>query len=146
MEEIGILPDYTETIIKYLQEECGVIEKQQIYRNTEIGVPTICLGTAGTQCRKITVKAGLISTGNMHLNAQHINVGKEKPVVLCSKNGNISIWASKFSGNGLIYAPNGTVTIYASDFDYSGTIFARKIKIHARQVEINRQKQNAVNK
>lgn len=53
------------------------------------------------------------------------------PDTLGSENGDIRIQATKFGGNGLIYALNGTFTINVSEFNYTGSILAKRIVIQA---------------
>lgn len=94
----------------------------------------------------MNITEGLVSDEMVWLHAPIICCGKEKPVVLCSQNGDISIEALRFNGNGLIYAPNGTVTIRASEVNYTGTIFAKKIRIQADCIKINQQGEHAYDK
>lgn len=140
------LPDYTEAILRDIEKEYGNIEKQKICKHTGAKNPYRCDKADVSGCSQVNITAGLVSDENVRLNAPVISCGKEKPVVLCSRNGNISIETLRFSGNGLIYAPNGTVTIRASEISYTGTILARKIRIQADRIKINQQGENAYDK
>ena len=133
-----ILPDYTEAI-RADMENSEPLDELTSYNSTEITIPTICESTTGTWCQDVKIGASLLSKGSINLNANTISCGTEEKVVLCSETGDISIQATNFSGNGLIYAPNGTVTINVCDFCYTGTIIAKQIKLQMTSCYMNQE-------
>lgn len=133
-----ILPDYTKAILQDMETESDAIEELNAYDSTEITVPTICKSTTGAWCNDVRMKASLVSEKTVSLNANTISCGTDDKVVLCSRNGDIRVQATKFEGKGLIYAPNGTVTINVSQFNYRGTIIAKEIKVQAGYINLDR--------
>ena len=132
-----VLPDYTDAILKDIEEENDTVDEISAYNSREITIPTICRSTTGAWCNDVKIGASLVSEKTISLNANTISCGADTSVVMCSRNGDISIQSTKFNGSGLIYAPNGTVTINVSEFNYRGTIIAKKIRIQASYININ---------
>lgn len=131
-----VLPDYTDAILKDIEEN-DTVDEISAYNSREITIPTICRSTTGAWCNDVKIGASLFSEKTVSLNANTISCGADTSVVMCSRNGDISIQSTKFNGSGLIYAPNGTVIINVSEFNYRGTIIAKKIKIQAGYMNIN---------
>lgn len=61
---------------------------------------------------------------------------REQTAIIMSENGDITITASRFVFNGLIYAPNGKVTINAKEVDLTGAVYAAGIRINGTQVKL----------
>lgn len=131
------LPDYMENIIRDIRADGQPVEELNVYNSTEITIPTICNSTTGAWCGDLNIGESLVSCNGIYLNANTVQCGAGKQVVLCSEQGDIQINATKYDGSGLIYAPNGTVTINVSEFNYKGTIVAKKIVFQAGYVNIN---------
>ena len=132
------LPDYTDTIVNDIAMEQAPVDEIMVYNSTEINSPVFCQRTTGAWCNDLSLHASLISNQDISFNANTITCTGENPVILCSKEGNIRVQATKFGGSGLIYAPNGTVTICVSEFNYTGSIIAKKIVFQSGNVNVNR--------
>jgi hypothetical protein len=133
-----VLPDYMGIILQDIEAEYDPVEEMNVYDSTEITNPILCNSTTGTWCSRLKMGASLVSGKSVNLNADTISCGTDTPVVLCSRKGDVNIQATKLSGKGLIYAPEGTVIINVSELNYEGTIIAKKIKIQAGYVSLNR--------
>ena len=68
----------------------------------------------------------IYSAGNISVDATNYET-TETPTVICSSNGNITIFGDTITVNGLIYAPNGKVTISASNATINGRIVANEV-------------------
>lgn len=68
----------------------------------------------------------IYSAGNISVDATNYET-TETPTVICSSNGNITIFGDMITINGLIYAPNGKVTISASNATINGRIVAGEV-------------------
>jgi hypothetical protein len=133
-----VLPDYMGIILQDIEAEYDPVEEMNVYDSTEITNPILCNSTTGTWCSRLKMGASLVSGKSVNLNADTISCGTDTPVVLCSRKGDVNIQATKLNGKGLIYAPEGTVIINVSELNYEGTIIAKKIKIQAGYVSLNR--------
>ena len=131
------LPDYTDAIVNDIEIEQAPVEEITVYNSTEITSPVFCQRTTGAWCNDLSLRASLVSQQDISFNANTVTCTGENPVILCSRNGNITVQATKFNGSGLIYAPNGTVTVNVSEFNYSGTIIAKKIVFQSGYVNMN---------
>lgn len=77
----------------------------------------------------LKIDAGLLSNGDININAGKIENNNNTKSIIGSKNGNITInIAKEMNYHGIIYAPNGKVTIRGEGTLY-GRIFAREIEI-----------------
>lgn len=77
----------------------------------------------------LKINAGLLSNGDVNINAGKIENNNNTKSIIGSKNGNITInIAKEMNYHGIIYAPNGKVTIRGEGTLY-GRIFAREIEI-----------------
>lgn len=77
----------------------------------------------------LKINAGLLSNGDININAGKIENNNNTKSIIGSKNGNITInIAKEMNYHGIIYAPNGKVTIRGEGTIY-GRIFAREIEI-----------------
>lgn len=77
----------------------------------------------------LKINAGLLSNGDININAGKIENNNNTKSIIGSKNGNITInIAKEMNYHGIIYAPNGKVTIRGEGTLY-GRIFAREIEI-----------------
>ncbi len=121
------IPNYVDDILEDMEDE--ETEEITAYNSTEITVPTICKKTTGAWCPNVGIYASLVSNKSIKLNAEKVRAGADNKVVLCSREGDITVQATMLTGNGFIYAPNGTVTINVSELRYTGTIIAKKIRI-----------------
>jgi len=68
----------------------------------------------------------IYSAGNISVDATNYET-TETPTVICSSNGNITIFGDTITINGLIYAPNGKVTISTSNATINGWIVANEV-------------------
>jgi len=125
------LPDYMTEIVNNMKQTDTQLEETEKYNITNVTKPTICKSTTGAWCSNVNIFADFVSNESIFLNANVVVLGDKEPVVIAAQTGDITIQATKVSGNGLIYAPNGTVTINVCDFDYKGSIVAKKIQIQA---------------
>lgn len=125
------LPDYMTDILNNMKQNDTQLEETEEYNITNVTKPTICKKTTGAWCNNVNIFADFVSGESISLNANVVTLGDKEPVVIAAETGDITIQATKVSGNGLIYAPNGTVTINVCDFDYKGSIVAKKIQIQA---------------
>jgi len=137
-EELEI-PEYIDEILADM--DCGETEELAIYNSEQITVPTLCQKTTGAWCPELGIYANLISEKSISINANKACAGKDEKVVLCSKEGDITIQATNFTGKGLIYAPNGTVTINVSELKYTGTIIAKQIRLQMSNCMIDREEE-----
>lgn len=72
-----------------------------------------------------------------HLRYNTTDFTSDKPIILASEEGDISIIArDNFDFTGIIYAPNGTVTITGKDIKLNGVILANRIYITGEKMEI----------
>ncbi len=117
------LTDNLENILsEYIKEFIPETNVKDLDNSTVIG------RTCYINNKNLTLNESLKVKNHLRYNTKTFN--SEKPVILTSEQGDISIIASKdFNFNGVIYAPNGTVTITGSDVKFNGVIIANKIYI-----------------
>ena len=99
--------------------------------------PTICNSAYCSYVKKAYVNADLVCDSGISFNANSVYMGEDEKVILCSKNGDIDINTTKFTGNGFIYAPNGTVTIQVSECNFHGTIIAKNVVFRLTKLYVN---------
>ena len=55
---------------------------------------------------------------------------EEQKAIVMSENGDITINGSKFTFNGVLYAPNGKITINAKEINLTGGVYGKQIEIN----------------
>lgn len=130
--------DYCEDIISDMKNSNQAYDELGMYDSTTILEPTFCSGTTGAYCTNLMIQDSLVSQDSISLNCNEANIGaQDKPSVLCSLDGDITVNATKANAYGLIYAPNGTVSINVSEYNLTGTIIAKEIKLSGTYFHIN---------
>jgi len=132
------MPDLQNAIIKRIAVS-ETTERLAIYSTTHIDNPIYCKQVVEAYCPQLIVNNTIVCEGNINLGVDLGVFGKEKEVAIYSKNGDININATTFSGMGVIYAPNGTVTINVSDMKYTGSIIAKRIMIQGTGIQVSAQ-------
>ena len=101
------------------------------------------LGTsafAGYKIKSVTVNSSIAASGDAKIT---ITVGSQTSAAYAPKtsdaaytfdcedtNGDITINGSKFTFNGVIYAPNGKITINAKEINLTGGVYGEQIEIN----------------
>lgn len=132
------LPDYETALLKEIEMSGEKVKEIQAYNSIDIMTPVLCRTSTGAYCPSVHIESHLICDGSVVFNANTIQSGEQNPSVICSQNGDITIQATKLTGQGMIYAPRGTVTINVSELDYTGSIIAEKIKIQAGYIHLRK--------
>lgn len=89
-------------------------------------VSVYSLGTTDIYSGTCNIQAAIVSEENINIGTSKIT---GKNMILCSKNGNISINASDIELQGIIYAPNGKVSINGDRVLLDGIIIADTVEI-----------------
>ncbi|MDE6149624.1 MAG: hypothetical protein K2F81_05960 [Ruminococcus sp.] len=94
----------------------------------------ICSDFCNFYCSNIKISADILSDNNIGFYCNSLQSNDLH--FLSSKNGNITINASNFDYQGIIYAPNGTVTINANLINYKGIIISNNIVMNANYIKL----------
>ena len=125
-QEIPLVENLEEDLKTYVEES---LPYETIKEGRVIGKTTYVKGDHLTLGHSFKVKD--------HLRYNTTDFTSDKPIILASEKGDISIIArDNFDFTGIIYAPNGTVTITGKDIRLNGVILANRIYITGEKIEI----------
>lgn len=129
VKNINLVDNMEQNLIAYIKDAIPSTDFNTIENSKIIG------NTCYLKNDKFVLNKSLNVINDLRYNAKEFI--SEKPVVLTSEKGYISIIASdKFDFKGVIYAPNGTVTITGGDVNFDGVIIANKIFITGTDTQI----------
>ena len=90
-----------------------------VYSQGDLTLDEATLNGAG----KLTASGDIL----MYITADE---AEEQKAIVMSENGDITINGSKFTFNGVLYAPNGKITINAKDINLTGGVYGAQIEIN----------------
>lgn len=135
------LPDYSQQIYNYLMENnCATYYNWTSFSDRYVSLKNgICVeGTLGVYSSQFTGSGIIYARDGINYSAANITNADEGMLVLCAANGDINIYASNTTINGVIYAPNGTVTITGSNVQINGRIISDKFNFWGSNLVINK--------